>query len=962
MTSGSPEVLEARPERGRGRVAATLGVLIIAAGLAAASLSRVPEGHHAYRRFRGGSAWEVLDPGLRMSLPAIHEVEVVADGFELSDRAAVATREGASAPISWTLIGHCGSSARREAASNAESPSGHIARAAGKALSQASARMPGDRLLSGRADADLAEALRDALVEGGCEIATVSVTTGEQGAPASDSSPPRRRLKNPIVLIGLDGADWQTADPLIESGRLPNLARLKRKGAWGHLRSSTPMLSPLLWTTAATGKPPEDHGIIDFLVPDPASGRRVPIGSSFRKVKALWNIFDGRGLSSAVVGWWATYPAERVNGVIVSDRVAYSLFDVAEAAGSGLVSPASLWFGVKDKIVEATAISDAEVLRLAEVSPPEIALAREASRRRGENASRDRLVHLLKIIAGAKTYHGIALSLIEQGQPDLIAVYYQGIDEVSHRFAHCAPPATAMCPAGAAARYGETVERYYEYQDALLGEILLKIDPASYVIVMSDHGFRAGGDRPRDEAPDIEGKPAKWHRGYGVLLAAGPGVAAGLLENVTLLDVAPTVLRLAGLPAASDMKGRALVQVEGLPSPAPAVASYEREGQPLAAASAAGTETDGIDSSEAGMLENLRSLGYIGGSSEPSGVNPGATRGEADGGMEPGTPSTVTAHTNVGAIHLQKGRTAEAAREFEAALGLAPEYFPALMGLAEARVVEGRLREALALIGRAMESSPDPEPGVYARFATLSGKDASRAAAARTLERLRVTRPREAGIPVALALLAHEEGRAAESEALLRAALSLDPTNTEALSRLFQARKRAGREADLEPEVRRALGMNPGSVMHRNWLGLILQRRGETASAEREYLAALDVAPDFPGTMANIGSLYGRIGRLHEAVTILSRALRIDPSNVECRVNLGAALGKLGRGSEALKVLKEGRSGETSTQPELLNALAVAYAQNGEARRAGDILRESLSISPDQPKIRAMLRELDEMP
>src|SRR5207249_5014379 len=67
-----------------------------------------------------------------------------------------------------------------------------------------------------------------------------------------------------VVLVGIDGADWDVIDGLVARGRVPNLARLKREGAWARLRSSVPMLSPLLWTTVATGKTPDRHGINDF--------------------------------------------------------------------------------------------------------------------------------------------------------------------------------------------------------------------------------------------------------------------------------------------------------------------------------------------------------------------------------------------------------------------------------------------------------------------------------------------------------------------------------------------------------------------------------------------------------------------------------------------------------------------------------------------------------------------------
>ncbi len=950
MIASEPSPEPSQRLRRRAAVAALL-FLVLAPAFVIASRAHVPEGCHAYRRIRGAAAWEAVGPGARLRIPFLHEFIVVPDRFSANDRLRVATREGAGVEVAYEVRGSV-APAGREAAARAPAPDALITHSASAALREAAAGLPGDEVLGGRADGLLGEAVKTALEKQGFEIAAVSVSA-RPPAGFLDAALLHHTLEHPVVLIGLDGADWQVAEPLIDSGRLPVLARLRASGAWGHLRSSSPMLSPLLWTTAATGKPPDQHGIIDFLVPDPATGKKAPISSTYRKVKALWNIFGGRGLTSAVVAWWATYPAEPVRGVMISDRVAYSLFDVgsADASGRGLVHPPALWESVRSRVVDAASITDAEVTRLAHVSGAEVARAREASRRRGEEASRDRLVHLLKIMASARTYHAVALDILKRGQPDLFALYYQGIDEVSHRFAHCAAPALPLCGAEDAARYGDTVAAYYAYQDVLLGEILSRVNPASYVIVLSDHGFRSGGDRPREDAPDIEGKPAKWHRLYGIALVSGPGIATGRLDNVTLLDIAPTVLRLAGLPQAADMTGRPMVAPRGSADPPRAVASYEAEGDGLAVASASAAAPP--DAAEAEMLENLRSLGYIGGAdSSRSATKTPPPEAAA------GTPATLTAHTNVGAIHLQNGETAEAAREFTAALHLAPDYFPALMGLAEVRIQEGRLDEALALSRRAMESSPDPEPGVYLRYATLSIRTGAASEAADRLGRLRPSRPAIAEIPVALAVLAQESGRSAESESFLHAALDLDPAGTEAMSRLFQMKSREGDEADLEPAIRRALVMNPGSVLHRNWLGLILGRRGDAAGAEKEFKSALATAPDFGGTMANLGSLYGRIGRLEEAVAILERALRIEPENLECRVNLGAALGKLGRSEQALVVLKAGLSGGRPGPPELLNALAVAYAQKGEARRAGDLLRESLALSPDQPKIRAMLREI----
>jgi hypothetical protein len=67
--------------------------------------------------------------------------------------------------------------------------------------------------------------------------------------PGCDRAP-----RDEVWIIGLDGADWEILDPMIERGELPNLAKLREDGAYGRLRSEEPMLSPMLWTSIATGR------------------------------------------------------------------------------------------------------------------------------------------------------------------------------------------------------------------------------------------------------------------------------------------------------------------------------------------------------------------------------------------------------------------------------------------------------------------------------------------------------------------------------------------------------------------------------------------------------------------------------------------------------------------------------------------------------------------------------------
>ncbi|MDE3199248.1 MAG: alkaline phosphatase family protein, partial [Acidobacteriota bacterium] len=122
-----------------------------------------------------------------------------------------------------------------------------------------------------------------------------------------------------LLLIGWDAADWKVARPLMEQGRMPHLRRIVEGGASGHIATIHPPLSPMLWTSIATGKRAVHHGIHGFFEPAPDGRGAQPVSNLSRSTKAIWNILNQNGLRSIVIGWWPSHPAEPIDGVMVSD-------------------------------------------------------------------------------------------------------------------------------------------------------------------------------------------------------------------------------------------------------------------------------------------------------------------------------------------------------------------------------------------------------------------------------------------------------------------------------------------------------------------------------------------------------------------------------------------------------------------------------------------------------------------
>ena len=128
-----------------------------------------------------------------------------------------------------------------------------------------------------------------------------------------------------VLLIGWDAADWVFLTPLLDSGKMPNLQRLIENGTSGRIATLQPILSPILWTSIATGKRGDKHGILSFVEPTPDGQDIRPVTSYSRRTKALWNILSQLGKRSVVVNWFASHPAEPIHGAIVSNRFSQSV-------------------------------------------------------------------------------------------------------------------------------------------------------------------------------------------------------------------------------------------------------------------------------------------------------------------------------------------------------------------------------------------------------------------------------------------------------------------------------------------------------------------------------------------------------------------------------------------------------------------------------------------------------------
>ncbi|HVR30509.1 MAG TPA: alkaline phosphatase family protein [Thermoanaerobaculia bacterium] len=144
-------------------------------------------------------------------------------------------------------------------------------------------------------------------------------------APAEVGLRPRPAQTN-LLVVALEGATLDAILPLAEQGQLPFLATLLRQGASGRVTTLSPPLRVAVWNSVATGAYPFRHGVVSDHTLDapflhPAAGLTLaPWGTGFARwsrplgvrvrdqpprssAPPLWRIFEGPGISTAVVGW-----------------------------------------------------------------------------------------------------------------------------------------------------------------------------------------------------------------------------------------------------------------------------------------------------------------------------------------------------------------------------------------------------------------------------------------------------------------------------------------------------------------------------------------------------------------------------------------------------------------------------------------------------------------------------------
>ncbi len=432
-----------------------------------------------------------------------------------------------------------------------------------------------------------------------------------------------------MFVIGIDGLAPPVLDAMIERGELPVFSRLKARGCYGPLGTISPTNSSLLWTTIATGRHHRAHGVDHFRFYR-LFGRRY---SHFDLRKGPWltkrllrlarmlgllrtELFDNRhvrqmpfwevahhaGLRAGVINWWHTWPAPPTDGFIVSDRLLYWR-DLGDGDSSRhrsrLTYPEDLAEELQPLRCRPGHVGVEDLRRYVRLPDRELRRFMETEYR--ANSLRGELRFLVAADRSCERFLTHCLDTCEG--VDVVAAYFRSPDLAQHCAFRYSPWAQKRhSTPEEREQFGNVVGETYRDMDRMLGRLMERMEPADGVIVVSDHGFTFVDEK--------RGYCHRYGEPPGVIFAWGPQFRQGVpVDAADVYDVAPTVMRLLGLPASEQLEGRCLEQIlaprfmNQHPAPAPIPGYGPRRTSPPRIQTAPRAEKD--------ILEHLRGLGYL---------------------------------------------------------------------------------------------------------------------------------------------------------------------------------------------------------------------------------------------------------------------------------------------------------------------------------------------------------------
>ena len=701
-----------------------------------------------------------------------------------------------------------------------------------------------------------------------------------------------------VLLIGWDAADWKIIHDLVERGMMPTVKSMIERGTMGNLRTLSPVLSPMLWTSIATGKRPYKHGIYGFTEPAPDGKSIRPMTNMSRKSKAIWNILNQNDYRSVVVGWWPSHPAEPINGVMVSDY-----FHKAPK------KPGDAWPVLPSCVHPSEKLEEVAGFRIhpQELDPAQI-LAFVPEGAEIDQSVDARVAMIMKMLSECTTVHNTATHLLENEEWDFGAIYYDAIDHFCHGFMKYHPPQQKTIADEDFRMYQNVVTTCYVFHDMMLKRLLEFTNDDTTVLLVSDHGFHPDHLRPKSIPAEPAG-PALEHRDYGIFLANGPNVKSDhLLHSANLLDITPTILSVYGLPIGDDMDGQPLTDIFAEEPTIESIESWENvdgdHGQH--------SKEYVVDPAESqALMEQLVALGYI----EPPDENTESAIAKTQCELD----------YNLARAYMDAGMHGEAV--------------PLLVELYKQFPLEFRFGIQLANCLRSMERNIELKNLV--KDLNNRWRVAAVEAKARLKEILESGRERKKQ---------WEELKKIDDE-------NKDDPDAPRLAQVTPDGKPLLFEENERHGIRRLRAIARGNPQTLDFLAATVASAAGEFEEALEFLEQSNITQSKnPGFLFHVGNVYVGLNRFEDAESAYRRGLEIDEFHPNCLMGLCRTYGLMGNPEKAIDLGKQA-IGLKYHFPLAHFFLGKAYLQTGDIDLGISSLRKAVDQNPNFVEAHRLLAE-----
>jgi len=366
-----------------------------------------------------------------------------------------------------------------------------------------------------------------------------------------------------VVVVGINGMEWDIVRPLLLRGQLPNLASVIERGVHGKLRTLSAPNCPKIYTALATSAAPEDNGITGFVVAGTTANTKM------LKQEPLWSILSRNSVTVGMANVPATFPVMPVNGYMVSGMLTRGKGcedgllcspKLSEVQGGDAVYPPSLVPELQENVgdfqIDCSRMPTREQLNGKEAQAIDEWLG-QVSRIRAQQT---------KLFDFLLAHHPTDFTMLVQSCED----------RVGHWLYPIQPHNLGYDPKLHTLRLEAFPDQYRAF-DQVLGQILKHVDAETYLFIISDHGikplreFEESRMLYRAAHQHDASTPIVAHHDFadgddvpGLFIASGPNMKKDLRLMglpISVFDIAPTILHIYGIEKPPQMQGRVITEI-----------------------------------------------------------------------------------------------------------------------------------------------------------------------------------------------------------------------------------------------------------------------------------------------------------------------------------------------------------------------------------------------------------------